>query len=213
MREHDGAHEAAQTQPVDWGKVHRRLELAREAVEAEARSRFAFSKKVLKERAKALAKPPGARGKASDEFLEVVEFNLANERYGIESRYVREVDAMKDLTPVPCTPLFVLGVVNIRGQILSVIDLKRLFDLPEKGLTELDRIIVVRDGAMEFGIHADSVLGVRRIEPKELQRSIAALSSIREELLMGVTGDRLIVLDAGRLLASKELVVHEKVEM
>jgi len=212
VREHDGAHEAAQTQPVDWGKVHRRLELAREAVEAEARSRFAFSKKVLKERAKALAKPRGAQATASDESLEVVEFHLANERYGIESRYVRDVDPMKDLTPIPCTPPFVLGIVNIRGQILSVIDLKRLFDLPVKGLTEIDRIIVVRDGAMVFGIHADSVVGVRRVERKELQRSIAAFSANREELLMGVTGDRLIVLDASRLLASKELVVNEQVE-
>jgi purine-binding chemotaxis protein CheW len=69
--------------------------------------------------------------KAYDEYIEVVEFLLAHEKYGIESKCVREVYPLKELTPVPCTPSFVRSIINVRGKILSVIDIKKFFELPE----------------------------------------------------------------------------------
>src|SRR4029077_20843283 len=97
---------------------------------------------VLRTRARALARPPVQRP-AAHTWLEVLEFRLAQESYAIETRYVREVYPLKDLTPLPCTPPFVLGIVNVRGRILPVIDLKKFFDLPERGLNGLLRIIVI----------------------------------------------------------------------
>ncbi|MBW2203683.1 MAG: chemotaxis protein CheW, partial [Deltaproteobacteria bacterium] len=76
--------------------------------------------KVLKARARALAR--GAAGSEGDqEYVEVVEFMLAHERYALELTHIREVYPLKDLTPLPGTPDFVLGIINIRGQILSII--------------------------------------------------------------------------------------------
>src|SRR5690349_2115527 len=74
---------------------------------------------------------------------DVLEFTLAYERYGVESRCVREVHPLRDLTPVPCTRRFVLGIVNIRGRIVSVVDLRRFFDLPQRGLTDLNQVIIL----------------------------------------------------------------------
>jgi purine-binding chemotaxis protein CheW len=167
--------------------------------------------RILKERAKALAVEPEEKETAR-QHIEILEFLLAYEKYGVETRHIREVFPMKELTPVPCTPPFVLGIINVRGQIISVIDIKRLFDLPEKGLTDLNKVIILRDKEMEFGILADVILGVVKLPLSHLQAALPTLTGIREEYLRGITGDRLVILDAGRLLIDKKVIVHEEVE-
>lgn len=169
-------------------------------------------KQVLKARARELARD-GEKEKTAGETIEVVEFLLAYEKYGIESSYVREIYPLRELTPVPCTPPFVLGIINVRGQIVSVIDLKKFFDLPERGLTDMNKVIIVHNDKMEFGILADSILGVRPILREEIQPSLPTLTGIREEYLQGVTKEPLVVLDAARILSAKNLVVHEEIEV
>ncbi len=166
-------------------------------------------RELLRERAREMARSAQADETTGDH-LEVVEFLLAHERYGVESRYVREVYPLKELTPLPGTPPFVLGIVNVRGQILSIVDLKKFFDLPHKGLADLDRIIILHDEHMEFGILADSLLGVRRIPAEGIRSSFPTLEGIRGEFLLGVTPDRTIVLDGAKLLYHEDIVVKEK---
>lgn len=168
-------------------------------------------KKILKARAKALARE-AEDGEEGKESIEVVEFLLAYEKYAIESSFVREVYPLKELTPLPCTPPFVLGIINVRGRILSVIDVKKFFDLPEKGLTDLNKIIIVHTDEIEFGILADSILGVRWIPLAEIQPSLPTLTGIRAEYLKGVTKERLVVLDAEKILYDKRTIVHEELE-
>jgi purine-binding chemotaxis protein CheW len=195
---------------VDWKDIRRRLEKVRSVIEQGSMPDAGEEKKVLRERARALAREP--EKEASREELEIIEFLLARERYGVESSYVREVSLLTDLTPVPCTPSFVLGVINVRGQIISVIDLKKFFELPERGLGDLDRVIILRSEEMEFGVLADSIIGVRNIPASGLQPSLPTLTGIREEYLKGIfAGDRTIILDAGRLLADRKLVINEQV--
>ena len=64
---------------------------------------------------------------------------------------------------MPCTPPFILGIINVRGQILAVIDLKRFFNLPDKGLSDLNKVIILRRGGLEVGLLADAVAGVQAI--------------------------------------------------
>ncbi len=200
-----------QTTSIDWSEVHRRLETARAALERGLTPSPEEKKQILRARAKALAREPEGEG-AAQEALEIVEFLLAYERYGIESSYVREVYPLKAFTPLPCTPPFVLGIINVRGQILSVIDIKKVFDLPEKGLTDLNKVIILRGEKMEFGILADAILGVRSIPLEKIQPSLPTLTGIREEYLKGVTGERVVILDAEKLLSDKKILVHEEVE-
>ena len=163
---------------------------------------------ILKARAQALAQAP--EQVAATECLEVVTFLLAYETYGIETAYVREVYPLKDLTPLPCTPPFVAGIVNVRGQVISVIDIKKFFDLPEKGLTDLNKVIILSDGVMEFGILADAVVDVRHIPLGEIQSGLPTLTGIREDYLRGVTAERLVILDAAKLLTDNNIIVHEE---
>ena len=154
--------------PVNWSEVHQRLETMQAAVERGWMPTVKEKNRILKARAIVLAQEPKNEA-AAEEYLEVVEFLLAYEKYCIESSYVREIYPLKEFTPLPCTPPFVLGIVNVRGQILSVIDIKKFFDLPEKGLTDLNKVIIVHNDGMELGILADSILGVRSITIKEIQ--------------------------------------------
>jgi purine-binding chemotaxis protein CheW len=207
-----GRQESTQNASLNWEQVHRRLTAAQAALDRDWQLTPEESARALRDRAKALAREAVATGETG-EFLEVVEFLVANERYGIESHHVREVYPVGDLTPMPCVPSYVLGVINMRGRVVSVVDLKRFFELPQKGLSDLNKAIIVSAPGMELGILADAVVaGLRRIRMQDLHPSLPTLTEIRAEYLRGVTGDRLVVLDAEKILSDPKLVVRQEVE-
>jgi len=166
--------------------------------------------RILQQRAEALARRAGSDGPAGP-VLEVVEFKLGPERYAIESSFVREIIPLDDVTPLPCTPPFVRGLINLRGRILPVIDLKRFLGLPEAGIADLHRILVMDSPHMEFGLLADIVGGIRRIPLEDLQPPPPALGP-QTRCLRGVTAEMLVVLDGAQLVSHPRLVVHEEVE-
>jgi purine-binding chemotaxis protein CheW len=162
---------------------------------------------ILRDRARLLARVDAQEDARAS--LEVVEFKLANERYALETRHVQGVHPPRDLTPLPGTPPFVSGIVNLRGRILPVLDLKKFFDLPERGLTDLHRIILVRGGDLEFGILADQIVGVQRIAQERLATKLATLEGLQSDYLKGVTDDHVVVLDFERIVADPRIVVDD----
>ncbi|HUQ08710.1 MAG TPA: chemotaxis protein CheW [Steroidobacteraceae bacterium] len=163
--------------------------------------------RILRERATRLARPEASA--PPTDTLELLEFRLAAERYAVETRLVSEVHVLRELTPLPGTPPFVRGIVNLRGRILPVYDLKKFFGLPEQGLTDLHRIVVVNGGDFEIGLLADVVTGVRTLSPAALSPPLPTLSAIAAEYLRGVSEDRLVVLDLARLLSDPRIVVND----
>ncbi len=168
-------------------------------------------KEILKSRSKELANELDEQNDDAG-YFEVVEFILSFERYAIESFFVSEVTPLRDFTPVPCTPSFVLGITNIRGKIISVIDIKKFFNLPEKGLTNLNRVIVVQTPSMELGILADSIMGVRLVSSGDIQPSLPTLTDIGSEFIKGVTEDRMIILDVEKILCHPKIIVQQEVD-
>ena len=164
----------------------------------------------LKNRAIAMAQEPMQKKEASI-IIEVIAFTLVTEIYGIESIFVKEVYTLTDFTPLPGAPSYIFGIINVRGQILPVIDLKKFFNLPEKGLGELNKVISLSNGQMEFGILADVVHGTQEIELEDIRVVPPTVTGIGEEYLKGVTKERLIVLNAKRLLSDKSIVVNDEV--
>ena len=168
-------------------------------------------KKIFAARTKDLAKKK-EKEKQSSEYLEVAEFILADERYGIESFRIVEVYPLKDLTPLPSTPPFIMGIINVRGQIKTVIDIKKFFDLPDKGLSDLSKVVIVRVGEIEVGFLADVSKGISSIPLNRIQSSLPTLTEIGAEYLKGVTSDQLIILDVEKILSDEKLIVNEEVE-
>jgi purine-binding chemotaxis protein CheW len=166
---------------------------------------------ILRSRARALAKTPEITPELGTT-LKLLEFRLAQESYAVESQYVLEVQPLKELTPLPCTPAFVRGIVNLRGRILPVLDLKRFLDLPEQGIGDFHSVIFVKGGDFVLGLLADIVIGVRTLTTHSLVDHLPTLSGIRGEYIKGITAERLVVLDFGRILADPKLIVADEVE-
>jgi purine-binding chemotaxis protein CheW len=169
-------------------------------------------KSILRSRAKKLSQEIESKG-TGEEYFEILEFLLAHETYAIETMFIREVYPMTELTTLPCTPAFVFGLINVRGKILTVIDMKKFFDLPGRGITNLNKVIVVRKDGMELGILADEIIGIKSIFGDDIKPPPATITGIGAEYLKGVAADRLILLEVERILSDKRLVVHEEVEL
>lgn len=166
-------------------------------------------REILHERAVALAREDKDAA-AVGETIEVVEFLLAYEVYAVETRFVREVRVLKDLTPLPCAPPFVAGIINVRSQILPVIDIKRFFDLPERGIADLHHVLILRSDSTELALLADLVRGVRTVPLEHVQTSLPTLTGVRAEYLRGITAEGLVILDVEKVLSSEQIVVYNE---
>ncbi|MGK2858637.1 MAG: chemotaxis protein CheW [Thermoanaerobaculia bacterium] len=198
-----------ESRAIDWEAIHRRLAGVADAILRGIEPPPDELRRVLEARARVVARRPE---RAPDvEMLDLLTFSMAAETWGVETRHVREVCQLRNLTALPCTPPFVAGVMSLRGGILAIIDLRTFFGLPSGGLTELNKVIVLRGGNHELGLLADSIEGVRSIAVPELQEGLPTLTGIRERFLRGVTGRMLAVLDGERLLSDAALKVEEQV--
>jgi purine-binding chemotaxis protein CheW len=199
----------AAKKPTDWTETRQRLAAVQQRLDQAGTPDLEEKTRVLATRARLLARQSEDQTPAGDQF-DIVEFLLANEKYGIATSCVREVYPLVELTLLPCTPPFVLGVANVRGHILSIMDIKRFFDLPERGITDLNKLIIVRVGEMELGILADTIHGVRAVDGEALQPPLPTLTGIRAEYLRGLTEDRVAVLDIERILEDERIVVGRR---
>jgi len=207
--------EPSQTRQItDWQEAYARLERGRQALDGgEALSPEAVEH-ILQDRARALARPREAPPTVT-ETLELLVFALGEERYAVEAEQVLETIFLRELTPVPCTPAIYLGVVNHRGRILPVLDLRRLFELAGQGATEGSRVVAVDAGGMTFGIFADAVEGLARVGAHELAPPPASLvgdsHAFVQGVARGVKGEMVAVLDLDALARDARIVVNEEV--
>jgi purine-binding chemotaxis protein CheW len=139
-------------------------------------------------------------------------FQLAEEGYGIGILKVREIIGMLPVTPVPQTPGFLRGVINLRGQVIPVVDLRLKFGLPEEDYTERTSIIVVEvkglTSNIPIGIVVDTVSEVLNIQAHEIEPAPAFGSTIDMNFILGMakTGDGVkILLNIDFVLSAEEL--------
>ena len=146
-----------------------------------------------------------------ESIMEVVVFNLAAERYAVESTCVREVYPLTELTPLPCTPPFVMGIMNVRGDILAVIDLQVFLGLPAGSPVQRDHVIIVESADSIFGILTDASTEAASYPLRTLENSQPAMPGIRGFVVQDETGTRVSLLDIPGISSDKRLLVHEHV--
>ncbi|MDR1962177.1 MAG: chemotaxis protein CheW [Planctomycetaceae bacterium] len=134
-------------------------------------------------------------------------FRLGKEDYGIEIRYVTEIVGMQKITEVPDMPVFVKGVVNLRGQVIPVLDMRLRFNMEPRNYDERTCIIVVNIGGSQVGLVVDTVNEVRNIDDDQISPppKTAGADSARYIQGMGKVGEEVIILLEGqRLLYENE---------
>ncbi|MDZ7776464.1 MAG: chemotaxis protein CheW [Bacteroidales bacterium] len=164
--------------------------------------------KILQERARAIAQKKVLP--ESGEKTEVVHFTLHPEKFAIESEYVKEVISLENLTPLPGTPGFIMGIMNYRGTILSAVNLKIFLGLTETGLTEMDKVLIISDREMEFGIVADKIEGTENILKNKISEPPYSLSETGKELIRGLIHNEIIFLSAKKLLHHNQMTIDQK---
>jgi purine-binding chemotaxis protein CheW len=195
---------------IDWDEIKSKVASLQEVIEQKEILLPEKKRSLLKKRAQALALQENDET-GQQECIEIIVFRLAYETYGIETAFVREVYPLKDMTTLPGTPSFVMGIINVRGQIVSVVDLKKFFNLPEKGLGELNKVIIMCNERMEFGILADVVEGTQSVALKEIMAAPPSVIGIGKKYLKGVTKEHIVLLEAESILNDENIIVNEKV--
>jgi purine-binding chemotaxis protein CheW len=135
-------------------------------------------------------------------------FRLAEEEYGVEILKVREIIGLLDITAVPCMPSCVKGVINLRGKVIPVVDLRLKFSLPEAEHTDQTCIIVV-DVGKEIGIIVDTVSEVLDVQDENIEPPPAVGAAVDTSFILGmgkVENEVKILLDISKVLVSDELM-------
>ena len=136
---------------------------------------------------------------------QLVVFDLANEVYGINIGTVQEIIRMQTVTYVPDAPDFVEGVINLRGRVIPVVDLRKRFGLPVTEATPESRVLVVDIAGNDIGVIVDAVTEVQRIPEASIEPTAALVTTEDSYYIEGIAkvDDRLLILlDLERALAS-----------
>jgi purine-binding chemotaxis protein CheW len=137
--------------------------------------------------------------------IQIVNFTVGEVNYGVPVEQVREVRNMQKVTQVPGAPSYVEGVTNLRGQIITVIDLKKRLNLPQSA-TGGEKIIVVELGKVSVGIVVDTVTEVSTIKSSDIERHMEIATKLDCYVLgIGKQGDKLVaILDLARIIKDVE---------
>ncbi len=145
-------------------------------------------------------------------------FSLAKEEYGISILKVKEIIGMMQITTVPRTPSFVKGVINLRGKVIPVVDLRLKFEMEEIAYTERTCIIVVEialgAGSIQMGIVVDSVSEVLNIKAADMEETPAFGSKLDTDYILGMAktnGGVKILLDISKVLHTEEVAALDRV--
>lgn len=142
-----------------------------------------------------------------DPILQWVTFRLGNETYGINVMQVQEVLRYTDIAPVPGAPIYVLGIINLRGNVVTVIDTCQRFGLPPIEVTDNTRIVIIEADSQVIGILVDSVAEVVYLRSSEIESAPNVGNDESAKFIQGVAnrnGELLILVDLNKLLSDNE---------
>jgi len=141
-------------------------------------------------------------------------FVLSEEEYGVEILKVREIMGIMEITPVPQTPDYMKGVINLRGKVIPIIDLRLKFTMPEVEQTKETCIIVAEVGATQVGVIVDSVSEVTDIKGEDIEEAPSFGQEIDTSFIMGLGKTKkkiVILLDIEKVLTTDELKMVEQI--
>jgi purine-binding chemotaxis protein CheW len=148
--------------------------------------------------------------------IQVVSFKLGSEEYGVDIGQVQEINRMVAVTKVPRAPHFMEGVINLRGQLIPIIDLRTRFGMERVEHSKSTRIVVTEIGTKRIGMVVDSVSEVLRLPLEQIEEAPDMISGVETEYIRGVgkLEERLIILlDLGKIVTGAEKRDLEGIEL
>ena len=139
---------------------------------------------------------------------------LNNEYFGLDLDLVQEFTNVRNVTPIPCCPSHIVGNMNLRGEILTLIDIRSALNMPLAKTSNSAKAIVVNIEDLVTGFSVDEVFDVMYLQPSDITALPLAVNSSNENYLRGTvaySGNMLTIIDLPKLLANKLLVVNEEI--
>ena len=218
-----------ETRGFDWEGARQRIAAVNAALAGLDETSPGVVQQIWARRAAQLAKVPIQKDEG--EQIELVLVQLGCEVCGLDAQYVFDIRPAGQITRVPRVPDWVAGVVNLRGRVLSVLDLQRLFGLSvtegnrNNGPESTERmpcLVVVETPDMEIALSVDGILAVEALPASQVQEATDTIRGICPEYVRGVAKRRsehplangdglLVVLDLLALLADERLIIHEEI--
>ncbi len=150
--------------------------------------------------------------KLNDELLQWVTFRLGDETYGINVMMVQEVLRVSEIAPVPGAPDYVIGIINLRGNVVTVVDTRCRFGLPSRETDDLSRIVIIESNEQVIGILVDSVAEVVELSGDDIEMAPNVGNEESSRYIQGVTsqnGELLILVDLNKFLSDEEVAELE----
>ncbi len=146
-------------------------------------------------------------GSGNDPVIQLVTFRLKDETYGINVMHVQEVLRVSEIAPVPGAPDYVLGIINLRGNVVTVIDTRSRFGLPAADVTDTSRIVIIESDKQVVGILVDAVAEVVELTETQIDSAPNVGNEESSRYIQGIATmgeDLLIVVDLHKLLTDDE---------
>ena len=155
-----------------------------------------------------MASPSAQKNEVHDnQVLQYVTFRLDDETYGIDVMQIQEVLRYTEIAPVPGAPDYVLGIINLRGNVVTVIDTRRRFGLADSELTDSSRIVVMESSNQVMGMLVDSVAEVVYLKASEIETAPNVGNEESAKFIMGVcnkNGELIILVEFDKMLSDQE---------
>lgn len=197
-----------QPQDFDWDEVKQRLNRAQQSLESADHLTPQQIKSLMDQRARQLARVPD---KAIDtsELLEVVRFRIGKEELAIETQFVVEqLMRSKGITLIPETDEYFVGITNLRGEIITVVDLGRFLGIPSRVSNASPLLVLGRSGKPECAILVESLLHVETIRKNEILEPSGGLGAVIE-LLIGCTSQAVMIFAGEAVLKCERLFIDQ----
>lgn len=162
---------------------------------------------ILERRAQILAKPVRIQNEESE--IVIVQFILSEQIYAFEIAYVKEALQLRDVTPLPSTPDYYVGVINIRGKYLVVVDLCKLLGLPDHSAQVFNKVVVIEHEQVRIGVLADEVLGASSFSTSAIEKNVSGLTKQSADFVVGITDDKTIILNASSIISDERLKIDQ----
>ncbi len=140
--------------------------------------------------------------------LQLVVFNIGKELYGVGIESVHEIVKVPDITEVPDAPVFLQGVINLRGKIVPVVDLRKRMNLEGKEKTKSSRVLITENEGRLIGLLVDAVSEVLKVPPEAVEAPPEMISSVGVQYITGVAkveGSLIILLNLGKVLSVEDM--------
>ncbi|MBE0644825.1 MAG: purine-binding chemotaxis protein CheW [Bacteroidetes bacterium] len=202
-----------QYDPAQWEQIRQMLDTVRISLEQQNRVTESANADVLRKRAKVFAALTPSTIVEVDESEDLVLFMLGNDTYGVSCNEIEEVIPLQNLVALPNTNKSILGISSLRGILFSVVDLKRVLNIPASELTTMHRVLMVRHESFKVGFLVDSVQGMRSFSKNEMQDLPSEIHERSRTYLHGLALGNVLILNARVILQDQLAPAEDRAAM